>query len=290
MLSRTLNYTQAAKTLYISQPILTRHIQEMERELGTALFWRTTHGVALTEAGRILSMQARELINKCDMALNLLHIQNLPVKGSIRIACEVELSYTSYLRTFVGQFMARYPNIDIQLEVETANTPLELARGCDFLFTPCNFPHLPPQISRYLLRSHGTYALLPPGHALMSKSLLALHQLAGETLIVPYADEIFGPYAQNLLLTEKSTQGRLRCLKVPNLSTALFWVAAGRGIAIVPRHVRNMVPPDAFLVGISDRNCRFNEYLYYNEHAENGAAKLFFEEFRSAHFQPVSES
>lgn len=38
----------------------------------------------------------------------------------------------------------------------------------------------------------------------MTKSLIALHQLAGETLIVPYAWEPFGPYARNWLLAEKS--------------------------------------------------------------------------------------
>ena len=62
VLSHVLNYTRAAKALYISQPILTRHIQALEAELGVPLFRRTTHGVTLTEAGRLLSNQAEGLL------------------------------------------------------------------------------------------------------------------------------------------------------------------------------------------------------------------------------------
>ena len=143
----------------------------------------------------------------------------------------------------------------------------------------------PAGVVRRLIFSHGTYAVLPPGHKLMTKSLIALHQLAGETLIVPYAWEPFGPYARNWLLVEKSTRGRIGCIKAPNLMTALFLVSTGKGIVIAPRHVRNMLTKDCFVVGISDRDCRFNEYVYYNEATDNGAARLFYEEFRAEYIR-----
>lgn len=85
VLSHVLNYTHAAKALYISQPILTRHIQALEAELGVPLFRRTTHGVTLTEAGRLLSNQAEGLLEKCDRALSLVRERNMPVQGSVMI-------------------------------------------------------------------------------------------------------------------------------------------------------------------------------------------------------------
>ena len=54
----------------------------------------------------------------------------------------------------------------------------------------------------------------------------------------------------------------------------------GKGVCIAPRYAKNLTTMDTFSVTISDRNCRFDEYLYYNE-SENGAAALFFEEFRN---------
>lgn len=43
VLSRTLNYSRAANALYISQSVLSKHILEMEQELNTSLFFRSTH-------------------------------------------------------------------------------------------------------------------------------------------------------------------------------------------------------------------------------------------------------
>ncbi len=285
VLSHVLNYTRAAKALYISQPILTRHIQALEAELGVPLFRRTTHGVTLTEAGRLLSNQAEGLLEKCDRALSLMRERNMPVQGSVRIACELEISYAAQIREFTARFSERYPDIELVFDVIAENTPPSLCTRYDLVFTPCEYAQLPTGVVRRLIYSHGTYAVLPPGHALMTKSLIALHQLAGETLIVPYAWEPFGPYARNWLLAEKSTRGRIGCIKAPNLMTALFLVSTGHGIVIAPRHVRNMVTKDTFVIGISDRDCRFNEYVYYNESAENGAARLFFEEFRAEYIR-----
>lgn len=283
VLSKLLSYSKAAQTLYISQSILSRHIQSMEKELQVRLLDRSTHSVRLTEAGRILAMEASALIDRCEKAEEIVQIKNLPLRGVVRIGCELEISYAAHIRDFLTGFHGRYPELAVEVEVIPTNTPPELVNAYDLLFTPCEYPNLPSGVTRDLIYSHGTYAVLPPEHRLMSQSLIALHQLSGETLVVPYADEFFGPYAQNMLLTEKSTGGRLNTIKAPNLSTALFLVSLGKGICITPRYVKNMVPPNTFVIGISDRSARFNEYLYFNSKNENGAAQLFYEEFKKSY-------
>jgi DNA-binding transcriptional LysR family regulator len=57
----TLSVTKAAERLHISQPPLSRHIHQLEEELGTMLFVRHHHGVTLTESGRLLLEKARIL-------------------------------------------------------------------------------------------------------------------------------------------------------------------------------------------------------------------------------------
>jgi DNA-binding transcriptional LysR family regulator len=56
-----LSVTKAAERLHISQPPLSRHIHQLEEELGLTLFLRHRHGVTLTDDGRRLLEQARAL-------------------------------------------------------------------------------------------------------------------------------------------------------------------------------------------------------------------------------------
>lgn len=287
VLSRLLSFSKAAQALYISQSVLSRHIQELETEMGVPLLKRTTHGVALTEAGRVLAKEGPELMNKCDSALRRLRSKNMPAQGSIRIGMGLEMSYSNHIRRFLQEFLTRYPDIELKYDVYPVNTPIQTVVQHDLFFTPCTFHDLPPATLRFLARRHGTFAVLPPSHPLMSMPAVSLHQLAGQTIVVPYAQELFGPYAQNWMLAEKATRGQISVIKVDNLSTALFLVSMGKGICIAPRYVRNMLSPETFSVSISDRNCRFDEYLYYNE-TGNGAAKLFYEEFQSSSPDSIS--
>lgn len=281
VLSKVLSYSKAAKALYISQSVLTRHIQDLEQELGAPLFTRTTHSVALTEVGRILAKESPALINKCDSALNRLRSQSLPAHGTVRIGLGLEFSYSTHIHDFFQQFAGRYPNIGLRYNVLSDSTPSQVIQAYDLFFSPCIFPNLPLATHQLLVRHHGTQVILPPDHPLMSKSAVYLHQLAGQTIIVPHADEPFGPYCQNYLLAEKATKGQISCIKVANLSTALFLVSMGKGVCIAPQYAKNLLSPNTFVVTISDRHCQFDEYLYYNE-SNNGAAELFFLEFQES--------
>lgn len=280
VLAKLLSFSKAADALYISQSVLTKHIQELEKELGCPVLTRTTHGVTLTEAGRVLVKEAPGLINKCDSALRRVRSHSPWTQGSVRVGIALEFSYSNHIRNFFQSFSSRYPDIELKYDVFAGNTPSQTVSEYDILFTPCVFHDLPENIHRLLVRRHGTHVVLPPQHPLISTSAVYLHQLAGQTIIVPHAGELFGPYAQNWMLADKATKGQISIIKVDNLSTALFLVSMGKGVCIVPRYAINLMPSGTFDTTVSDPGCRFDEYLYFNE-TDNQAARLFYEEFVS---------
>lgn len=281
-LSRSLNYSKAAQSLFISQSVLSKHIKELENELGVALFVRDTHSVVLTPAGTLLSQKALPLIRQCDSALETLHIQNSAVSGTIRIGCVLEFSYASHIQIFISRFMRKYPDIAVKTEVLSDGISQEDLLKYDILFAPCEFMNLPPHIHKDLIHTHNTYAVVYAGHRLLSKEKIQLGELAGETIIIPFIDELFGPYAQNWNLIRKATRDRVSCVAAKNLSSALFQVSLGQGITIVPRYGKYMSTPNHFFCRISTPECRFREYIYYTENKENGAAGLFYQEFSNA--------
>ena len=63
-----LNFSKAARQLNLSQPPLTRHVQSLEEKLGTRLFNRNTHAVALTDAGALFLEDAAAILRHLDRA------------------------------------------------------------------------------------------------------------------------------------------------------------------------------------------------------------------------------
>ena len=57
-LADSLNFTQTANAMFITQPALSRAISSLEQELQLTLLQRTTHSVTLTPAGKIFSSRA----------------------------------------------------------------------------------------------------------------------------------------------------------------------------------------------------------------------------------------
>ena len=57
-----LNFGKAARVLKISQPPLSRQIQDLERSLGTQLFKRSAKGVTLTEAGQVFLGESKRIL------------------------------------------------------------------------------------------------------------------------------------------------------------------------------------------------------------------------------------
>ena len=60
------NFSRAARSLFMTQPALSRHVQEMERELGVRLLDRDRHSVTLTEAGERAYKAFRQVIRTYD--------------------------------------------------------------------------------------------------------------------------------------------------------------------------------------------------------------------------------
>lgn len=278
VLADMLSYSKAAKRLFISQSILTRHIQELERELDAELFQRNTHGVALTEVGKMLARRSQGLIDKWASAQSRLLRRSVRALGTIRIALSLEFSYSGHIHSFFESFSRHYGDIELIYDVISGSMDPQTVADYDFVFTSNDYEPLPPTVKRFHMRRHGAYLLLPPGHALMSKSAVYLHHLARQTVIVPFADELFGAYTRNYLLAKKATNGQIASIKVDDMHTALFLVSMGKGVCIAPNYALSVAPSSTFHVSIGDQSCHFDEYLYYNE-TENEAARLFFDDF-----------
>ena len=66
MVAREENITKAAQLLHVTQPTLSRQLQQLEQELGVTLFRRGKYNISLTEDGMLLKRRAQELVALSD--------------------------------------------------------------------------------------------------------------------------------------------------------------------------------------------------------------------------------
>ena len=123
-----LNFTKAAKRLFISQQSLSNHIAHIEKEFGVALFNRTTP-LTLTYAGQRLLVRARTLLTYKDETYHeLADIKDFTV-GQLSIG----LSHTRgrvILPHVLPAYRSRFPNIDLNiLEGNTSQLEAALLHG-----------------------------------------------------------------------------------------------------------------------------------------------------------------
>ncbi|WP_295730472.1 LysR family transcriptional regulator [uncultured Limosilactobacillus sp.] len=101
----------AARELHISQPTLSRQIQQLEAQLKVPLFIRERRRMDLTKAGRAYDAKVQHILNELDQANQMVAtISNDDLTGTISIGC-VESEVTRLLIPQLIAFHDRYPHV-----------------------------------------------------------------------------------------------------------------------------------------------------------------------------------
>lgn len=134
------NLTAAANKLCLTQPAVTKTIQNLETTLGCRLFIRSKRGVDLTPKGQILYNKIRPACELIFAAESDLSAVNSQVSGSISIAVS-EIAARLFLFSKLQKFNRLYPKINIELKyIQPITLDARALTDCDFAVvnTPIN--------------------------------------------------------------------------------------------------------------------------------------------------------
>lgn len=121
------SFTRAAARLGVSQSALSHTLRKLEGRLGLRLLTRTTRKVSTTEAGARLLEAVRPAIDQIDRQLaNLSDLRDRP-SGTIRITTPEHAAQT-VLWPVINQFLADYPDVQIELNAEDSLTDIVAER------------------------------------------------------------------------------------------------------------------------------------------------------------------
>jgi DNA-binding transcriptional LysR family regulator len=114
--AKHMSFSKAAEELHISQPPLSRQVQELEKELGALLFDRKGKRIELTKAGEYMKIEVQRLLDSVEMVARTVKVIGDAQTSSLRIGCVSFLMYST-LPPFFEIVREREPGIRLELSI-----------------------------------------------------------------------------------------------------------------------------------------------------------------------------
>ena len=118
------SFSNAAKLLFLSQPTLSRHIHNLEEELGVTLFTRTNRNVILTQDGQHLRRRAQEIVELADKTCKEFICSDKEISGDVHIGGG-ETHIMRYIAQIAVALRREHPDIHFHLYSGNADDVLE---------------------------------------------------------------------------------------------------------------------------------------------------------------------
>lgn len=266
------NITKAAQELHVAQPHLTRQIQNLEQELGVSLFIREKKRLHITDEGRFLKQQAKQILGLVQKTKAQISEMESGISGTLYIG-SIETVGTLYLPQWISGFKNCYPKIRYNLWSGNSTDVIErLERGLiDLALVRAPFDE--EKFESFPVLDEKWIVLMNKNHPLATNDapLVSLEELSREELLVPTQriHEVSGWFnARNL-------NSNIICGFSP-LMNAIVMVQNNLGIAILPESCKEMLfTDDVIIKNLSENMMSTVSFIWRNQYELTGAAKRF---------------
>lgn len=257
-----LNFSRAARRLRMAQPPLSVAIRQLETELGTDLFQRSSREVTLTEAGRVLLEGARRTLAEADRAVTAAKRAGAGELGGLRVG----FSWSARFETLpaIGRAVReQHPDVELLTE-EMWNAriaPALRAGTIDVAISLC--AEISPELAYEQIRAESVIALLATGHPLAGEQSVALSSLAEEEFVL-FPREL-APRLYDTLVGLCRRAGFEPTPRKESFHTdwELRVLAEVPGITLVPQSVARFLPRGVVAVPVSEPSERLETSLVW---------------------------
>lgn len=225
-------FTRAAQALRLSQPAISKSINELEAQVGTALIDRSGRPLRLTDAGQTLYLRARELFGVERTAERELRELRGLKRGVLRIAASTTIA-TYLLPPILGRFHLRRPGVRIRTTSTNTRAVLRMLVESRVDVALVEGPVSHPSVDVVPWRTDELVVIAPPGHPLRARPRVSVADLGREAFLVREPGSGTRYVASRALALHGV---RLRnTIRVGGTEAIKQAVAAGLGLAIVSR-------------------------------------------------------
>lgn len=278
--AQTLNFSEAARRNSISQPAISHHIGELEKQLGCQLFLRSRRSVAMTEQGREFLPYAMQIVETAEKAAFQLRQREQGVGGHVTIAALTTCSQA--LSRCLARFAEQYPEISVDISFTSGRSQVIAMNEerYDFHFAVKEMVPTGETFDSRVINTDHLCVAFPAGHPLANEPL-DFSKLKGERFVA--VSESDGPALYSEVMKACRTRGYTPniCYKLDRAEAVVLAVGAGMGISIIPEAISKVFYSENVVFRRIEGEDALRTYVVaWRRELLNPAARLFLETMR----------
>tara|TARA_B110000305_G_scaffold90079_1_gene101565 strand:- start:948 stop:1886 length:939 start_codon:yes stop_codon:yes gene_type:complete len=227
------NFTKAAEKCFVTQPTLSMQIQKLEDQLKVQIFDRSKKPIELTEVGRKIVNQAKNIVNEADRINDIVDQQKGFIGGEFRLGI-IPTVMPTLLPMFLKTFIKRYPKVKLKIEELTTEEIIQRIKDGHLDAAIAATPLKQEQIKERVLFYEPFVGYVPQNHRLSSKSKLEVSDLDIDEMLLLEDGHCFRDGVLNLCKALKSQNTDEFQLESGSIEMLIKLTNEGMGMTLLP--------------------------------------------------------
>jgi LysR family hydrogen peroxide-inducible transcriptional activator len=242
--ARTGSFTKAAIEEGVAQPSLSQQISKLEQSLDARLFDRLGRSVQLTEYGRTLLPEARNILRQVNDTRSVIASLRRGVQGQLAVGCIPTIT-PYFLAPRISEFSARYPDVELRLVEEITPKLVELLQAGNLDIAVVGLPVRSPDMLCSELFREPIRVAVAKNHRLAARTVAKVPELRDERMLLLKEGHCFRDDA--LTVCNRARMKLYSMFETDQFSSIFPLVSAGLGISLVPEMVTGSTNDCVFL-------------------------------------------
>lgn len=227
------NFTKAAEKTFVTQPTLSMQIQKLEEELAILIFDRSKKPIELTEVGKKLVQQARNIVNESERIQDIVDQQKGYIGGEFKLGV-IPTVMPTLLPMFLHNFIKKYPKVKLKIEELTTEAIIERLHDGHLDAAIAATPLQNENIKERVLYYEPFVGYIPPSHRLNQKKKIDVADLDIDDMLLLEDGHCFRDGIVNLCKTQKSYDEDHFQLESGSFETLVKLSNEGLGMTLLP--------------------------------------------------------
>ena len=227
------NFTKAAEKCFVTQPTLSTQIQKLEEELDVLIFDRNKKPIELTDVGRKIVLQAKNIVNESDRIKDIVDQQKGFVGGEFKIGI-IPTVMPTLLPMFLKTFIKKYPKVNLKIEELTTEDIISKIMDGHLDAAIVSTPLENEKIKERVLFYEPFVAYIPIEHRLSSKKKIDVSDLEIDDMLLLEDGHCFRDGVINLCKSFKKQSDDNFQLESGSIETLVKLSNEGLGMTLLP--------------------------------------------------------